>query len=58
MKVTFKVERETKNTIRFAEVVEGPLDMPKIGTIYVSKPTLKELGYSDGKTLEVDINIR
>ena len=31
--LTFKQERETKNTIRFQE--EG--DPPKIGTLYISK---------------------
>lgn len=55
MKVQFEFERDTKNTIRFKEVLPGPLDIPKIGTLYVSKPTLKELGYVDGSKLEVSI---
>ena len=53
----FVAERDTKNTIRFAEVLQGPLDTPKIGTLYVSKGTLKELGYVEGKKLSVEVNI-
>ena len=34
--VTFETERETKNTIRYAEVVENG-QPPKIGTLYVQK---------------------
>lgn len=55
--VQFVAERDTKNTIRFAEVLTGPLDTPKIGTLYVSKGTLKELGYVEGKKLSVEVNI-
>lgn len=57
IRVQFEVERETKNTIRFSEVLGGPLDVPKIGTLYVSKPTLKEIGYEDGRKLEVTVDI-
>ncbi len=46
--MTFEVERETKNTIRFTERVEDKLDTPKIGTIYVAKCALKELGWKQG----------
>lgn len=58
-KVTVKLEMEkdTKNTIRFKEVVPGPLDTPKLGTIYVPKTTLKEIGYEPGKELLVDLHI-
>ncbi len=48
VKMTFEVERETKNTIRFTERVEDKLDTPKIGTIYVAKCALKELGWKQG----------
>ena len=33
--ITFKLERETKNTIRYAEDVNGK--PPAIGTLYVQK---------------------
>lgn len=55
--VQFVAERDTKNTIRFTEVLTGPLDTPKIGTLYVSKATLKELGYVDGSKLSVLVNV-
>lgn len=58
MKLTFKQEKVTKNTIKFAEVLENELDAPKIGTLYVQKATLKEIGWSDGKELAVEISIQ
>lgn len=57
LKVKFEFEKDTKNTIRFKEVLNGPLDTPKINTLYVSKGTLKELGYVEGAQLEVSIDI-
>lgn len=56
--VSFEMEKDTKNTIRFKEVVGGPLDVPCIGTIYVPKTTLKEIGYEPGKQLELTISTR
>lgn len=43
--VRFVQERETKNTVRYAEVPENP-DAPEIlaiGTLYVQKATLRAL---------------
>ena len=57
MKVTFEFERDTKNTIRFKEVLNGPLDTPKIGTLYVSKATLKEIGYTEGDKIDATVAI-
>ena len=56
MKVTFEFEKDTKNTIRFKEVLSGPLDAPSIGTLYVPKQTLKQLEYKEGCKLIVDIS--
>lgn len=56
--VTFEMEKDTKNTIRFREVVGGPLDTTKVGTIYVPKSTLKEIGYEVGKKLTMDLYIK
>lgn len=53
--VSFEMEKDTKNTIRFKEIVPGPLDTPKVGTVYVPKITLKEIGYEVGKTLTMDL---
>lgn len=56
MEVRLQMEKATKNTIRFAEVLDGPFDTPKIGTIYVPKATLKEIGYAEGKELVVKLS--
>ena len=58
MKVTMNMEKATKNTIKFAEVLESELDAPSIGIIYVPKTTLKAIGWKEGKTLEVEINAK
>lgn len=56
MKVTFEFEKDTKNTIRFKEVLNGPLDVANIGTLYVPKMTLKAIGYQEGQKLEVTLD--
>lgn len=56
--VEFEMEKETKNTIRFKEVVPGPLDTPRVGTIYVPKITLKEISYEVGKKLHMDLYVK
>ena len=53
--LTFAFERETKNTIRFQEQVKDTLDVPQIGTIYVSKHALKGMGWKQGQALELSI---
>lgn len=58
MKVTMNMEKATKNTIRFAEVLESELDAPSIGVIYVPKTTLKAIGWKEGKALEIEINAK
>ena len=55
LKVTFEFEKDTKNTIRFKEVLNGPLDAPNIGTLYVPKQTLKQIGYKEGSKLTVEL---
>ena len=57
MTVIFKMEKATKNTIKFSEVLEDELDAAKIGTLYVQKATLKEIGWQDGKPLEVELKV-
>ena len=56
MKATFIMEKATKNTIRFAEVLASELDAPKVGTIYIPKSTLGEIGWKEGDTLTIEIN--
>lgn len=55
MKATFKMEKATKNTIRFEEILASELDAPKIGSIYIPKSTLAELGWKEGDTLVLNI---
>ena len=58
MEIKFEMEKETKNTVRFKEVVGGPLDTPNIGTIYVPKATLKQIGYEPGTQLIVELKAK
>ena len=48
----FEVEKETKNTVRYAEVSEG--QPPVIGTIYVQKWALTGIPKKVKVTLEVE----
>ena len=57
MKVTFKMEKATKNTIRFIEVLASELDAPKIGTVYIPKSTLSELRWTEGANLILDLKL-
>lgn len=55
MKVTFEMEKATKNTIRFAEVLESELSAPKIGSVYIPKSTLGELGWKEGMKITMEV---
>lgn len=44
LQMTFKRERETKNTVRFSEVVEDYTQPGVIGTLYVQKTSAEYLG--------------
>ena len=52
---TFKMEKATKNTIRFEEILESEFSAPKIGSIYIPKSTLQEIGWGEGKQLEITV---
>ena len=58
MTLTFEKEKMTKNTVRFTEKLEHDLDTPAMGTIYVSKSALRDLGWEDGKTLTITLSAR
>lgn len=58
MEITLKMEKATKNTIRFEEVLESELEAPKIGSIYIPKSTLSELGWKEGKTLTIKMEVQ
>ncbi len=53
--VRFVFERETKNTLRFKELVDDEFDIPKMSTIYVNKSLLKKIGYSPLDTLYITL---
>ena len=57
MKVAFEMEKTTKNTIRFAEIMDSELDAPKIGPVYIPKSTLKELGWEEGNVLVIEVKV-
>lgn len=57
MKVTFKMEKATKNTIRFTEALASELDAPKVGTLYIPKSTLGELKWAEGKSVVINIEV-
>lgn len=57
MRVVFTMEKATKNTIRFEEVLESELAAPKVGSIYVPKSTLGELGWKEGNNLVLTVEV-
>ena len=57
MRIEFESERSTKNAVKFTEVVRDDQSAPKIGTLYVKKDTLRELGWEKGSRLSVTLEI-
>lgn len=57
MKAVFKAEKVTKNTVRFEEVLENEFQQPVIGSIYIPKATLGQIGYADGKRLVITVEL-
>ena len=51
--LTFSLERETKNTVRYSEQTDG--NPPTVGTIYVQKSAM---GDNPPKTLTVTVSAR
>lgn len=58
VKVKFEQEKETKGTWRFKEAGIGPVDTPMIGTLYVPKATLKQIGWEPGKALVITLDVK
>lgn len=52
MKIRFVKERETKNTHRFQEMIEEN-ETAVVGTLYVQKSALEELGFPENLELEI-----
>ena len=57
VKAVFTAEKATKNTVRFQEVLESEFAAPTIGTIYIPKATLGQIGYAEGKKLVVTVSV-
>lgn len=56
LSLTFTPERETKRTWRFME--DCLLDEePRIGTIYIRKATLKQLGWQNGDSIILSVSL-
>ena len=53
IEMTFKVERETKNTVRFEEVLNAG-EPPKIGTLYIQKWALSGLDLAKGLIVKIE----
>ncbi len=57
VKATFKMEKATKNTIRFEEVLESEFSAPKIGSVYIPKSTLGEIGWTEEKKIDITVDV-
>lgn len=58
MRVEFTMEKATKNTIRFEEVLESELAAPKVGSVYIPKSTLGEIGWKEGAALVLEVSVK
>lgn len=56
MRVEFVAEKVTKNTVRFAEVVESDMSAPKVGSVYIPKSTLGEIGFKEGMKIVLEVS--
>jgi hypothetical protein len=52
----FVEEKDTKNCVRFQEELSD-LGAPVIGTLYVQKYTLNQMGYKRGQKLEMTLKV-
>jgi hypothetical protein len=57
VKIVFKKDRETKNTIRFAEVPEQGKE-PAVETLYVKKKALEDGGLKDTTEIVVEVTVK
>lgn len=55
--LTFSAEKATKNTVVFAEDLPSEFALAKIGSIYVPKATLSELGWRPDLKQKIEIGI-
>lgn len=55
-KVIMSVAKETKGTFQFKEVV-APGNTALIGTLYVPKKTLENMGWAEGKDINISLAV-
>jgi hypothetical protein len=51
----FNIERETKNTVRYQERTKADDSPPMIGTLYIQKTALAEMGETPPESITVTI---
>lgn len=56
IELEFYEQRETKNTVRFQEEVDIN-EFPMIGTLYVQKDALRDIGWEPGEILYVQLSL-
>lgn len=56
VEIKLQMEKATKNTVRFEEILENELDAPKIGNVYIPKATLGEIGWIEGAVITLTID--
>lgn len=55
--LTFSAEKPTKNTVKFAEDVENEFSLAKIGSLYIPKSTLAEIGWRPDLKQKIAVGI-
>lgn len=55
MILMFEKEKETKNTVRFTEVLDEDHTTPVVGTLYVQKSAMKELNNASLLRVEIEV---
>lgn len=56
VEIRFELDRETKNTVRYAEVVD-PGEPAVVGTLYVQKYAVERLGNPSSLTVTIAADV-
>lgn len=57
MEIIFQKEKETKNTVKFNEILSNDLERGHIGSLYILKDTLENLGFNESNKIKLTIDI-
>ena len=55
--VDMSFAKMTKNTVQFKDIKDSDFAADVIGTLYVPKATLGQLGYAEGKKIRVSLEV-